>query len=270
MHKKIPLLFTQKTSSLPPPPPPAAPVEGQYTQALLDLMCISIERPFGRGDKPHLFDYTCDSLCDTSVCDDLPPADVVPTPFDLAPSRKRDWPRVDPDYRSCHLLQIYQRVRDSGLANMIGLRIPVPSVLNYPAWRSAATGHPDDTYVLDGVRFGFPLHYVGPPLYRDNRDSHPSAQQYWSHVQRYVQVESQNKAMIGPFDVPPFTPWTNISPIMTRPKADSTKRRIIVDLSFPRDDNVNAHVHKNMIFGVYHDHRPNSSRYGQHHSRHEL
>lgn len=58
--------------------------------------------------------------------------------------------------------------------------------------------------------------------------------------------------MLGPFDTSPFTAWTNISSIMKRPKADSDKRRIIVDLSFPQGNNANAYIHKNMLFGVHH------------------
>lgn len=127
-------------------------------------------------------------------------------------------------------------------------------MVNFSAWRASATGHHDDTYVLDGIRFGFPLHYTGPPLHRENRDAHSSASQHWSHVQRYVETESNNRALLGPFAAPPFVPWTNISPIMTRPKADSAKRRIIVDLSFPDGDNVNAYIHKNIILGSYHEH----------------
>lgn len=68
-------------------------------------------------------------------------------------------------------------------------------------------------------------------------------------------METENRALLGPFSSQPFMPWTNISPIMTRPKADSAKRRIIVDLSFPEGDNVNAYVHKNRLFGVFHEHR---------------
>lgn len=70
-----------------------------------------------------------------------------------------------------------------------------------------------------------------------------------------MNIETANNAMLGPYRVSPFLQWTNISPVMTRPKAESSKRRIIVDLSFPRGDNVNAFVYKNMLFGGYHEHR---------------
>lgn len=138
---------------------------------------------------------------------------------------------------------------------MLGLRIPVPSQLKTHVWESLGTGHDDDQYVIDGVRYGFPLHYGGPPLARYNRDSHASADQYKTHVMEYVRVETQNGAMLGPFTSSPFDTWLNISPIMTRPKSESNKRRIIVDLSFPEGDNVNAFVRKNTLFGRYHEHR---------------
>lgn len=128
-------------------------------------------------------------------------------------------------------------------------------MLNVPVWQSIATGHHDDAYVLDGIKFGFPLHYTGPALYRENRDAHSSAQQHWSHVSKYVEVELRNRALLGPYDSQPFDPWTNISPIMTRPKAEPNNRRIIVDLSFPEADNVNAYIHKNIILGAFHEHR---------------
>ena len=56
--------------------------------------------------------------------------------------------------------------------------------------------------------------------------------------------------MLGPFDAPPFT-WTHISPMMTRPKSSTNQdeRRIIVDLSFPPESNVNMAITPNVIFG---------------------
>ena len=59
-------------------------------------------------------------------------------------------------------------------------------------------------------------------------------------------------ALIGPLTnpppPPPFTPWCVFSPIMTRPKDQGRKRRIIVDLSFP-DGGVNQHIPKNVVDG---------------------
>lgn len=42
---------------------------------------------------------------------------------------------------------------------------------------------------------------------------------------------------------------------MTRPKADSSKRRIIIDLSYPPGENVNMGVIKNNYYGAFLRHR---------------
>lgn len=179
---------------------------------------------------------------------------LVKSPHDLASSRRTEWPDADEALLSNEIFQIYACVKQTGLPNMLGARQRVPSLLNHDTWRVLSTGHPDDQLVLDGLEFGFPLQYVGPVINRENRPSHPSAERYMDHVRRYVAVETENKALLGPFHRPPFRQWFNTSPVMTRPKSDSSKRRIIVDMSFPRGGNVNDHVSKNVIFGVQHTH----------------
>lgn len=46
--------------------------------------------------------------------------------------------------------------------------------------------------------------------------------------------------MLGPFKHVPFNPWTQISPLMTRPKRDSIERMGVVDLSFREGTSVNS------------------------------
>lgn len=70
------------------------------------------------------------------------------------------------------------------------------------------------------------------------------------HVPEYVKKECENLAMLCPYNTPPFAPWLNVSPHMSRPKSQSHKRRIIVDLSYPPGLNVNDFVYKNVLFGV--------------------
>lgn len=154
---------------MPPSPPASAPLtgvaapayglDGCQAQVIQDLMNISIGWPCGRGDKVHVFDDTCDS-------NDVSHVMTHVIPFDLADTRKRDWPTVDSAFKHHELTHIYQQVCATGLSNMLGLRLPVPSMLKVPMWESLATGHSDDKYVLDGIKFGFPLHYTGPILNR--------------------------------------------------------------------------------------------------------
>lgn len=217
-------------------------------------MNISIDWPLGeRVATPPTFQTLDESAHDISI--DGASTNVLhacPLPHDLA----RDlWPDVHEWAKSTDLFRIYTQVKQSGLPNMLGAQIVVPSQLKLGAWQAIATGHPHDEYVLDGIRFGFPLHYTGPPLGRPNKAAHASAQNFPKHVSDYVAVETANRALLGPFHTSPFIQWLNTSPIMTRPKGTTNKRRIIVDLSYPQGNNVNAFIHKNTLFGTYCEHR---------------
>lgn len=55
--------------------------------------------------------------------------------------------------------------------------------------------------------------------------------------------------MVGPFTSTPFLPWTRLSPMMTRPKKDSLKRRVIVDMSFPEGSAVNDGINISSVYG---------------------
>lgn len=80
-------------------------------------------------------------------------------------------------------------------------------------------------------------------------NNHTSATQYPVHVRKYIQKEIAEGALAGPFDSHPFPGACYIHPIMSRPKSNSTDRRIIVDLAFPEGKGINAHVVKNCFFG---------------------
>ena len=58
-------------------------------------------------------------------------------------------------------------------------------------------------------------------------------------IQHYITSELQHGAMLGPFDVPPFQPWVQTSPMMTHPKKNTTEKRVIVDLTWPHEASVN-------------------------------
>lgn len=73
-------------------------------------MNISIEWPRSRGQASQPLDEMCDSLTEL-FDDDVLTCEVtvmVPTPSDLAPSRKNDWPKVNPAIELCELLSVYQ------------------------------------------------------------------------------------------------------------------------------------------------------------------
>lgn len=148
------LLHSQKTNRF-LPSHPSPDVEA----AVRDIMNVSIDWPQGREQRDEIFDISWESACDLQIEDTE--AECLSTeldPYVLASNRRIEWPCVREEALDSPLLKIYDCVRKTGLPNMLGLRIPVPSQLHYQAWVAAATGHSDDAYVLDGIHFGFPLH----------------------------------------------------------------------------------------------------------------
>ena len=65
----------------------------------------------------------------------------------------------------------------------------------------------------------------------------------------YLEIESNNKAIFGPFKDNPFKPGIKISPLNSVPKRNITKRLVILDLSFPCGKSVNDFFSKNFYLG---------------------
>jgi hypothetical protein len=126
---------------------------------------------------------------------------------------------------------IYSAVAKTGLPNHLVARIPLPTNLHIETWRSMAVGY-EDQQVLDFLEFGFPASYKGP-IPDSTFINHASARNNPSHIAKYVEKEVAQGAMLGPHRAPMFAPWSQVNPLLTRPKKDSTDRRVIVDLSFP-------------------------------------
>ena len=123
-----------------------------------------------------------------------------------------NWPfpdmEVDPQ-----LAFIYDRVRAAGAPNYKGARVPLSSPLCPDAWMTPCTGHPHDSWIVDGVRFGFPIQYTGGPCYDPQADyNHPSAAAYHAHVMEYFEKETQCEAMAGPYKPPPSPPGIGLAP----------------------------------------------------------
>ena len=70
-----------------------------------------------------------------------------------------------------------------------------------------------------------------------------SAVELPEHVDAYLQEELKFEAILGPFKQHPIDD-THFSPFMTREKSGSEKRRVIIDLSWPKEASVNDGIHK--------------------------
>lgn len=164
------------------------------------------------------------------------------------------WPEITDQVNACKL-KPYDIVRAHKTYNVLGAQYPVNSQLKIDGWFTHMTGHVDDTWVLQMIAYGFPLQYTGRHDPHDGIElpNHASALAYQDHIDQFVKYETDSETLIGPFDKKPFV-WTSIAPLMTRPKNDGVKRRIIVDFSYPDDQGINGSISKNSVFGTYIEH----------------
>lgn len=149
----------------------------------------------------------------------------------------------------------YAAARPFGTSNEQGEKVTVRSRLNLDVWDGIKTGHSDDPIVLSGIRHGFSLQYTGDPLSELPIEMHASGEKFQKHILDYIDDEIGYGAIACPFQKTPFREWCRTSPIMTRPKSDSQKRRVIVDLSYPTHASVNQAVYKNNYYGAYIGHK---------------
>lgn len=164
------------------------------------------------------------------------------------------WPHLSPVSQNEPKLQVYNLCWQAATHNVLGPRCQIASCNNIDVWRKLSTGHSEDEWLIDCIQFGFPLQFRGPPINNHFNGNHPSAVNFPSHINKYIEKELRLGALAGPFEHKPFDPWCNIGPLMTREKATSADRRVIVDLSFPPGTGPNSYIAKNAIFGQIHQH----------------
>ena len=95
-----------------------------------------------------------------------------------------------------------------------------------------------DHQLVDFLDFGFPTGFLGTDIPTLHVPNHSSALCQPAAVSDYIQTEAGFQALAGPFHSPPFD-WCRVNPMMTRPKRDSHKLRVVLDLSFPDMMSVN-------------------------------
>ena len=145
-------------------------------------------------------------------------------------------------------MHIYTTVRATALPNYLGAKIPIPSGLNIPAWRKLLTGY-HDRHMVDFLEYGWPVDYTADTPPNPTNGNHQEDPTNTVFIESYVETEMRHGALLGPFTNPPFTPWSQTSPMMTRPKKDSAERRVIVDLSWPRQHSVNSGIRRGFYQG---------------------
>ena len=123
--------------------------------------------------------------------------------------------------------------------------------MNIPFLRSWLTDF-YDSRLCDFLEFGFPLGIKDcESVLRDiskkelwKFKNHKGAFNYPNEITKYLEKEALNKAIIGPFKNNPFSSGMKISPLNSVPKKESSDRRVILDLSFPKGNSVNDYINK--------------------------
>ena len=146
------------------------------------------------------------------------------------------------------ILQLHKMLREDGRHNYEGLQIPVPSKLNYKVWAGYLREYWDWQLPLL-IKFGFPLDFNRDSVVTSHDINHKSATEYPDHVSVYLEEELRHQAILGPFNHPPIGKL-HTSPFMTRDKPNSENRRVIIDLSWPQGNSVNAGVSSDKYLGT--------------------
>ena len=145
-------------------------------------------------------------------------------------------------------MDIYRQVRATGLPNYMTAKCPIPSDMIPDHWDQMLEGY-YDREITQYIRYGWPASYTAPTPPTSTYSNHLSARQQPQAVSDFISKELQKSAILGPFDQNPFDSWTQVSPVMTRPKKDGGTR-VIIDLSHPKDGtSVNAGILKNFSQG---------------------
>ena len=106
-----------------------------------------------------------------------------------------------------------------------------------------------DTTLVDLLEFGWPIDYTSLKVPTPTFRNHSRSADDDLHINKFITKELAFNAFLDPFCSPPFEPWSQVSPMMTRPKKNSSEKRIIVDLSFPPGKSVNAGITKGYYLG---------------------
>ena len=146
------------------------------------------------------------------------------------------------------IVEAHAKVKKSGLPNFMHERIPLKTQIKVHYWKKYLHNYWDQQLV-DLIQFGFPLDFDRRIALQSTEVNHNSALKYSDHVSKYIQEELQYGAVLGPFKQLPFP--CHVSPFLTRAKPNSTNRRVILDLSFPPGNSVNAGVSKDKYLGSY-------------------
>lgn len=109
-----------------------------------------------------------------------------------------------------------------------------------------------DILVCDLLEFGFPIGFSGDENLMPKHDhiwqykNHKGATEFSDEINQYLEKESKTNSILGPFKSNPFSDSLILSPLNSVPKKDSSERRVILDLSYPKTASINDGINKDV------------------------
>ena len=128
--------------------------------------------------------------------------------------------------------------------NAFRAKIPVTSSLNIAARESRLQDY-HDSDIVKKKSFGWPINYTTHTLPEGSVSNNPSAISFSDHVDYYIATELEHGTIAGPFHYNPLPLPLITSPLQTVPKDGSTKRCVVMDLSFPPSHSVSSGIPAN-------------------------
>ena len=154
-------------------------------------------------------------------------------------------------------IKIHKLVKATGKFNFEGCRIVVNKQINREFMTRMLVDY-NDLQVIDLMIYGFPVGFIGNRSVINDKGSfekikvknHSGAEKFPSDINKYLSKEASHHAIIGPFQHNPFDDRLFVSPLNSVPKSTPNERRVILDLSFSKDNSaVNDFVPKDSYMG---------------------
>jgi len=203
--------------------------------------CQATDCPFQTGDFKN-----CD--CETVQCKFHASNHIINQQFGFTPIQKlHQFPNHFNSIKPFDYFQIAKIIKNSQIPNVLGQKFLLPSSLNLPLWHHFLK-HYWDSQLFSFLACGFPLDLKAQPKANKEFVNHSSAIKFGPHIQHYLDTELNHSAILGPFSKP--ITGLHLSPMMTRPKQGSSKRRVIIDLSWPKGTSINDNVDPNTYMGT--------------------
>lgn len=143
---------------------------------------------------------------------------------------------------------VNEKVRQSGKSNAEGLQIPISTNLNVQFFEQMCKDSKHNGNIRY-LKYGWPLGHDGKTIPDEPRRNHKGVREFQEETKQYIQTERQKGRIYGPCNKKVFSGKNGISPLNSVPRKNDSRRRFILDLSFPKGKGINAGIDKNRYQG---------------------